>query len=159
MKRLNRQIQNVYAEHGCVMGEAQLLERYLAYMIVGGREQPTSQDFNQELRDIAKKSLGDLIRIFKRSFPVPPSLEARLDAVKRLRNVVAHDYFSLRAEAFQTRGGRAEMIRELDQIGDQFHKLYEYLDDLVVGWLAGPDPTRMELIETFVRTARRLTGA
>ena len=46
------------------------------------------------------------------------------------------------------------MIRELDQIGDQFHKLYEYLDEIIVGWLGRPGATSKELIELFTRTAQ-----
>jgi len=153
MEKLNPQVRDVYAEHGCVMGEAQLLERYLVYMIIGAREQPTVKDYNQELADVSKKPLGELIRRFKESFPVPPTFEAQLEEVRRLRNWVAHDYFSDRAGPFQTKVGRAEMIRELDQIGDQFHKLYEYLDDLLVGWLGRPSATSTELIEQFIRTA------
>ena len=76
MEKLNPQVRDVYAEHGCVMGEAQLVERYLAYMIIGAQGQLTSKDYNHELAGLLRKPLGDLIRRFKKSLPVPRTFEA-----------------------------------------------------------------------------------
>lgn len=158
MKKLDPQVRDVYAEYGCAIGEAQLLERYLVYVIIAAYEKPfsstlTAEEYDGMLAQLSRQTLGDLIRRLKRSFEVPPTFAARLAEAQRLRNWVTHHYFQDRAEAFQTDAGRADMIRELDEIGDQLHKLYEYFDDLVVGWLRQPTSSTKEFVERFRKTA------
>lgn len=147
--RLDPQVRKVYEEHGAVMSEAQLLERYLAYVILAIR---ASGNFTEEFRKISKKPLGKLIQELGEFFPVPSNFQARLHSIKVQRNWLAHEYFSDRAGLFQTTAGRAEMIRELDQIGDHIYRLWSYFDGLIVSWLAGANPTRESLIQDFTNT-------
>ncbi len=140
------------------MGVTQLLERYLVYLIIAAYERPSSQELTAEeyddtLTQLSRRTLGGLISRLKKSFEVPPAFAFRLDEALKLRNWLTHHYFADRAEAFQTPAGRSEMIRELDEIGDRLHRLYEYFDDLLVGWLLDPSPVSRELVQRFHETA------
>ena len=158
MEGFDTQVRDVYAEYGRAMGVAQLLEHYLVYLIIAAYEHPSSQkltaeEYDDKLAQLSRKTLGGLISGLKQSFEVPPAFASRLEEALNLRNWLAHHYFADRAEAFQTPDGRSEMIRELDGIGNRLHKLFEYFDDLLVGWLMDPSPETRELIERFCRTS------
>lgn len=78
MKKLDPQVRDVYAEYGCAIGEAQLLERYLVYVIIAAYENPfsstlTAEEYDGMLAQLSRQTLGDLIRRLKRSFEVPPT--------------------------------------------------------------------------------------
>ncbi len=55
------EVQDVYAEHGCAMAEAQLLERYIRYLEVAVREFTQSDSFDAKLAGVSKQPLGTLI--------------------------------------------------------------------------------------------------
>jgi hypothetical protein len=146
------QVQDVYAEHGAAMGEAQLLEQYLGYLILAAQEPTGFESFQKEMALVSKQSLRELIRNLEKACPVPSSFRNRLEAARVKRNWLAHRYFSERAESFQTTAGRLEMIRELDQIGEEFYELWGNLDAIIVGWLGRQNPTIAVLIEDFSKT-------
>ena len=151
---LDPQVQEVYAKHGAAIGEAQLLERYLGYLVLAVRVPAGSDGFATEMSIGSKQSIGELIRCLRQALPVPSSFLARLDAARVKRNWLAHHYFSDRAEAFQSKAGRTEMIRELDRIGEEFYQLWGYLDAAIVAWLGCQNRTTALLIEEFNRTVR-----
>jgi hypothetical protein len=158
MDQLDPQVRDVYAEYGCAMGEAQLLERYLVYVIVAAHQQPrpgpmTAEEYDEMLAELSTRTLGQLVAKLKR-FGLPPTFSTNLGEAQHLRNWLAHHYFRDRAEAFQTEAGRAEMIRELDEIGDRLYKLWCYFDDLLVTYLGQPVPSGKDFVERIRRTAR-----
>src|SRR5712692_1445541 len=134
------QVQDVYTEHGAAMGEAQLLEQYLGYLILAAQEPAGFAGFQKEMALVSRQSLHELIRNLEKAYPVPSSFRSRLEAARVKRNWLAHRYFAGRAEPFQTTAGRLEMIRELDQIGEEFYELWGYLDATIVGWLGRQNP-------------------
>jgi hypothetical protein len=160
MDQLDPQVRDVYAEYGCAMGEAQLLERYLVYVIIAAYEKPTqsqmtAEEYDEMLAELSTRTLGKLIERLTR-FELPPTFAARLAEAQRLRNWLAHHYFQDRAEAFQTEAGRAEMIRELDEIGERLYKLWGYFDDLLVSHLGQPDPSGNDFVQRIRKTARAI---
>lgn len=165
MDNLDPQVRDVYAEYGIVMGEAQLVERYMVYIVVAAHEGQSTErltpaEYDGILDQLSVKTFGGLIHRVKQSFDVPATFQARLVEAQHLRNWIAHHYFRDRAEAFQTETGRANMIRELDEIGDRLHELYEFFDDLLTGWMVHRGSSSRELIERFNKVASEaLTAA
>ena len=121
------QVQRVYAKHGAAMSEAQLLEHYLKQTILAASALSGSR-FAAEERAVTRLTIGALIRRLNDALQVPPRLSERLHAARIKQNWLAHEYFSSRSEFFQTRTGRAQMIRELDDIGEEFYQLWGHLD-------------------------------
>jgi hypothetical protein len=145
------QVRDVYGEHGAAISEAQLLENYLGYAIVAAQDLASSESLASEMALVSRRSMGQLIRRLRELIPIASSFDARLDMALERRNWLAHRYFSDRAMPFQTESGRAEMIRELDEIGEEFYQLWGYLDTAIVSWLRRPSPTTAMFVEDFIR--------
>jgi hypothetical protein len=139
-------LRDVYAEHGVAMGEAQLLEQYLRHFILAVTVPIGSGRFDADALALSQQSLGALIQVFARAVHCDPSFRDRLDAARRLRNWLAHSYFADRSDYLRTVNGRAELIRELDQISEEFYQLWGYFDAAIVEWLAEPHPMEIALI-------------
>jgi hypothetical protein len=87
-----------------------------------------------------------VIQEFGRIVDVPESFRERLNAPRLLRNWLVHSCFSDRSDCLKTDSGRVELIRELDQISQEFYELCGYLDTAIAAWLASPNPTEAALV-------------
>lgn len=139
-------LRDVYAEHGLAMAEAQLLEQYLRHCILAITVRVGSGRFDADAAELSEQTLGNLIQRFEKIVDVPAAFRGRLAAARHLRNWLAHSYFSDRADYLQSDDGRSKLVRELDEISEEFYLLWGYLDAAIVGWLAGPDHAETALI-------------
>jgi|ERR1051326_2599701 hypothetical protein len=151
--QIDSQVEKVHAEHSYALAEAQLLERYLAQFVFAYdlSRVPTSES-EHSARFVPQCGLGRLIQSLEAKVSVPVSLQTRLEAARRNRNRLAHQYFFDRSDSMQTCNGRSEMIHELDELGEEFYQLWGYFDEALVAWLQGELQTREALLAEFARS-------
>lgn len=141
MDHLNPQVRQVHERLGLSMFIVQSIERQLATLLVCAHEDPeklTESTYDDLLRRLSDQSFGALVARLRKSVELPAGFDVRLQAVRKIRNWIAHHYFWDRAKHFTSPGGRLLMIRELDQISDELNDLDEYFDRLLVGLLQQP---------------------
>lgn len=142
MTKISPQVRRVYAEHGLAMGEAQLLERYIALAVLAASSHTNPEHYEREERQLSGLTLGQLVRRFDIALSVPHRFQARLAAAVTLRNHLAHRYLVAPAGCFDTSVGRTRMMRELEQMSNEFYDLWGYLDEAFMIWFrrAGASP-------------------
>jgi hypothetical protein len=82
MTLLEPQVTSVYAEHGCAMGEAQLVEQYLGFMIFAAGEPPDGVRFSPEAYDalvtqVARMTIGQKAAKLAAHLPISEELASR----------------------------------------------------------------------------------
>ena len=144
----NHQVRRVHEKHGGVMYEAQLLEQYLGHAVLAASD-ATGERFEKRERNVRKLSMGPLVQQLDSVVRVSTVFRNRLEAARRTRNWLVHRYFADRSGLLQTRVGRSFMIRELDQIGDEFYKLWGVVDAAFVTWFARIEPEAADFAKDF----------
>jgi hypothetical protein len=140
----------VYERHGLAMYEAQMFERYLAHAALAGTDL-TGEQFHDEECRVRKLPIGRLIRRLGDVTVVPSRFGDRLEAARVSRNLLAHEYFARRSELLQTRKGQADIIRELDEMSDEFYRLWGVLDAAIVAWFSRSEPKTEDFTEDFAK--------
>jgi hypothetical protein len=143
-------LERVRAEYGLAMYEAQLFEQYLAHAVLAATDAKGAGFENME-RLVRRQPMGALVRRLTAVVAMPSHLRNRLEAARENRNCLAHHYFERRSSLLQTRAGRAAMIRELDEISDEFYRLWGVLDAAVVAWFARTEPKPSDFGEDLLR--------
>lgn len=149
MTKINPQLRRVYAEHGLAMGEAQLLERYIALAVLAASSHMNAEHFEREERQLSGLTLGQLVKRLSIALSVPPPFQARLLAAVNLRNHLAHRYLVSRAERFDTSEGRTRMMRELERMSEEFYDLWGYIDMAFMIWFRRVGASPEQFIDVF----------
>jgi hypothetical protein len=141
-------MRHVREHYGLAMYEAQVLEQYLAHAILAATDAPGA-NFERIERKVRHLPMGALARRFTDAVAVPAHFIARLNAACEQRNWLAHRYFAGRSDFLGSSAGRALMMRELDEVSDEFYRLWGVLDAAVVAWFARGNPQPEEFSADF----------
>jgi hypothetical protein len=156
------QIREAFARYGRAMFFAQCVEKQVAILLASTfkpdflASTPDERDayFDVEFR----KTLGKLILSLGSAVPVPSALEGRLRRAVHLRNWLAHEYFWDRSLEGMSFGGRADMIKELDEAAEFLRSVDEELTGVSIAWLVRQG-VPAELIEAEVATIKGAADA
>jgi hypothetical protein len=134
----SEQIREVYAFFGLATYLAQVLERGLAMALAvfGEDKRMTAWDYDARLAENFQATFGTLVTKFAElSGSKYPKLADRLSKAVSDRNQLAHHYFWDRAIPLCSSDGRAQLIVELQRMGDEFESLDEELTNLTREWV------------------------
>jgi predicted RNA polymerase sigma factor len=124
-----------YAHFGLAMYLAQVLEHGLVNAMVVARLPEPNRIQRSSIDDFMdqkfEQTLGRLIRDLRDFVEVPDEVGDQLAEALRTRNWLAHAYFRERAAQFLTRAGRNQMISELKDAQELFHRTYRALEDIL----------------------------
>ena len=127
MKEESDQIKEVYAYYGRAMYFSQCLEQAIfQYLLVFDHypraikaykdKQRWSSEFDEYESREMKQTMGKLIRRLHEASQPTKEIEASLEEALKVRNWLAHGYFSDRAVHFTVAHGRQEMLIELESL-------------------------------------------
>lgn len=133
-----QQRREVFARFGLAMYFAQCLERQIGFLLATMYNQEFLQGSPEE-RDAffereANKTLGRMVRDLGNKAQLSTTLESRLEEALKLRNRLAHRYFSERALKITTLEGREQMIFELQEKAELFKELDREFTELLFQW-------------------------
>jgi hypothetical protein len=124
-----------YAHFGLAMYLAQVLEHGLVNAMVVARLPEPNRIQRSSIDDFMdqkfEQTLGRLIRDLRDFVEVPDEVGDQLAEALRTRNWLAHAYFRERAAQFLTRAGRNQMISELKDAQELFHRTDRALEDIL----------------------------
>lgn len=130
----DEQCKNVYANFGLAIYSAQCLEQAIIQCLVMMEHFPKAvpeysnkenweaqydEFYNQE----SSRTMGQLIGRFQKIGIPSTEIDEKLRSSLKMRNWLAHSYFSERAMAFMNEQGRQSMIKELKEARDHFHEI------------------------------------
>jgi hypothetical protein len=115
---------STFAHFGLAYYVANVLEHGLVNVLAMARlitardaaEQLLSDPWEQRFKD----TMGQLVRRAAPHLAASDGLEARLTAAMQTRNYLTHQFWRDRAEDFNFKSGRVDMIRELEAAQGQF---------------------------------------
>lgn len=127
MDDVSDQVKEVYAYYGLAMYWAQCLEQsifqHLLFLDHFPRAIKTYKDPQQWANDFdeyesreMKQTMGKLIRRLREAGQPTKEIESALEEALKVRNWLAHGYFSDRAIQFTVSSGRQEMLIELESL-------------------------------------------
>ena len=134
-----RQNREIFARYGSAMYFSQCLEQQIALMLSSMYNEsflqvaPEERDsfFNKNIR----KTLGTMANDLKHVACLSEDLEVKLIEAVKLRNYLAHRYFSERDRDILVEEGREKMIVELQDWADTLRNLDNEFTDLLRSWL------------------------
>lgn len=139
----SEQIRDVYAHFGLAVYWGQCVEQSIFKYLVFFDHFPkaisnytTSETWIKEFDSYEQRqmsqTMGKLIKRLKEVGEQTSTIENSLSNVLRLRNWLAHGYFSDRAVEFTMSGGRVDMISELEEMKNQFQLCTKDLDAITL---------------------------
>ena len=151
------QVKEVYAYYGRAMFEAQCLEQSIfQHLLIFDHfpkatkaykdKQQWANAFNEYESREMKQTMGKLIRRLCEAGQPTKEIEAALEEALKVRNWLAHGYFSARAIQFTVSRGRQEMLIELEPIYEIFKNCAELIDAVTM-----PVMRKMGLTEEMLR--------
>lgn len=134
-----RQNREIFARYGLAMYYSQCLEQQIALMLSSMYNDSFLQVAPEE-RDsffdkYVRKTLGAMAHDLKLITCLSVELEVRLREAVKLRNYLAHRYFSDRDKDILIEEGREKMIFELQESADELKNLDDEFADLLKSWL------------------------
>ena len=151
------QVKEVYAHYGRAMYGAQCLEQSIfqhlllfdhfpkAIKAYKDKKQWTNAFDEYESREM-RQTMGKLIRRLCEAGQPTKEIELALEEALKVRNWLAHDYFSARAIQFTVSHGRQEMLVELEPIYEIFKNCADLIDAVTM-----PLMKKMGLTEEMMR--------
>lgn len=134
----NEQIRDVYALFGLAVYQAQCVEREIGILLTTvygpGIQKMTRTDYDTMLQGEFKKTFGGLIATLRKAAVIPGDFDQKLADALNKRNWLAHHYFWDRAGHFMTEKGRQMMMKELQEVVDQFAELDAQITKTVRAW-------------------------
>jgi hypothetical protein len=122
----SEQCKEVYARFGLAAYLAQCFEKSLEVFLLLDRKltdrEMTLQKFDALQTSLQKKTLGSLIKEFRKYVEINDEYERVLTDALDKRNFLTHHYFWERAAHFMSEGGRNLMIDELFEMADHFQR-------------------------------------
>ena len=79
---------------------------------------------NKSIKDVKNRTIGQLLRLLMKSFvtDIDDWVPNFLDAARKKRNFLIHNYFLERSDAFASEDGRFRMLKELIDIESELHR-------------------------------------
>ena len=141
MDKASEQIKEVYACYGLAMYWAQCLEQSIFQHLLFFDYFPKAlkayknplqweSEFGEYESHEMKQTMGKLIRRVREAGQPTKEIEAALEEALKLRNWLAHGYFSDRAIQFTISNGRQEMLTELESVYSVFQNCAALIDDV-----------------------------
>jgi len=139
----SEQVRDVYAHFGLAVYWCQCLEQSIFQHLLFFEHFPKAiakfttpenwaNDFDiYEEREMSQ-TMGKLIRRLKEVGQYTSTLEHSLSNALRIRNWLAHNYFSDRAIEFTMSDGRTDMISELEDMKEQLQLCAQELDGITL---------------------------
>ena len=154
-----QQNREMFARFGLVMYYAQCLERQIGDMLATIYNPPfleaSSEDRDSFFDEESAKTLGHMARDIDDRSDLSPKLKNRLEQAVKLRNWLAHEYFSERATDMLTSEGREKMICELQEKADWLKELDSEFTDISKNWLCRMGLSREEIESEIEKVLRR----
>lgn len=161
-------LHELYAEFGMAAEKAQLLEveagnvalAFLAMTVKPGEKVvPEKKEFFRQIVDDAnRQNLGKLLRVVKSLGTYAPSMIKTIDTALERRNYLTHHFFRTHNVAICNEAGRAEMIKELQEIRSQLGIAVTMLSGVgaTLLALAGHEGLSKEVHDKLVAKGKRL---